>query len=53
MKTLNGMIYMLVLCSIALNIAQYHGKLNAPNVVTVAQEQSQDEFIAGILANER
>jgi hypothetical protein len=46
MKTLNGMIYALLLCSIALNLAQYSGKLASPQVVKL--EQTDDQKLASI-----
>ena len=43
-KTINGMIYMLVLVSIALNIAQYRGVLTSPLVVKLQDMQVADVY---------
>ena len=45
-NTINGAIYALLAVSIALNLAQYHGKLSSPQVVKL--EASDDEKLAAI-----
>ncbi len=46
MKYLTGFLLAITICSIALNVAQYRGVLNAPVLVKI--QQTDDQKVAGV-----